>query len=91
MDSRQIKATRTRRDVSANRWYTATSICEVSDIGILETLIDNTKGTLSYEDNEGIVSHVRIAMAGLGRRRVQIANLPPEMPKTVMVTKMYVL
>lgn len=56
---------------------------KVSDTEILETLIDTTKGTVSYERDEGMVSHMRIAMAGLGRR-VRIANLPPEMSKTLI-------
>ena len=77
----KIKVTRTRSDVSANRWDKETNICEGEN---LETLIDTTKGTVSYEHDEGMVSHVRIVMAGLGRRRVRIANLPPEMSKALI-------
>lgn len=57
---------------------------KVRDTTILENIIDNTNGCVTYEHTEGIISNVQINMAGIGRRRIRIANLPPEIAKTVI-------
>jgi hypothetical protein len=50
----------------------------------IENIIDTTNGCVTYEHAEGITSKVRINMRGIGRRRIRIANLPPEIAKTVI-------
>jgi hypothetical protein len=46
----------------------------------IEDIMTLTKGEVKYEHNTGEVSTVKIGQAGLGRRKIRIANLPPEMP-----------
>jgi hypothetical protein len=50
-----------------------------------ENIITRTKGTLTYAHKEGILSTVKIGIAGLGGRRIRIANLPPEMPRMTII------
>jgi hypothetical protein len=57
---------------------------KVNNAEILEEIITRTLGTLTYEHKEGIISHVKIGMAGLGGRRIRVANLPPEMQRAVI-------
>jgi hypothetical protein len=50
---------------------------KVRDPGILEDVIAQNNGALTYEHNEGVISNAAISMAGLGKQRIRIANLPP--------------
>jgi hypothetical protein len=51
---------------------------------VVEDMINRTKGELMYVHDSGETSRVIISQAGLGRRNVRIANLPPEMPGEII-------
>jgi hypothetical protein len=57
----------------------------VRDPGLIDDLIYKNNGTIPYEHQEGVLSQVRSSMAGLGTRRVRIANLPPELLTTLLM------
>jgi hypothetical protein len=46
----------------------------------LQEVLHSTNGHTEYRHDNGEISQVRIEMAGMGTRRVRIANLPPEIP-----------
>jgi hypothetical protein len=52
---------------------------------VIDNIITRTKGALKYAHKEGILSTVKIGIAGLGGRRIRIANLPPEMPRMTII------
>jgi hypothetical protein len=47
----------------------------------LHRIIQETNGVKKYKHSNGEISQVRIEMAGLGTKRIRIANLPPEVPE----------
>jgi len=47
----------------------------------LHRIIQETIGLQEYKHSNGEKSQVRIEMAGLGTKRIRIANLPPEVPE----------
>ena len=49
-------------------------------------VIQMTGGQAEYRHNNGEISKVRVETAGLGTRKVRIANLPPEVPEEVLRT-----
>jgi len=54
----------------------------------LRQVLHMTGGQAEYRHNNGEISKVRVETAGLGTRRVRIANLPPEVPEEVIRTMM---
>jgi predicted AlkP superfamily pyrophosphatase or phosphodiesterase len=52
----------------------------------IEDLINKTQGETTYDHAEGVTSKVQLCFAGLGKRNVRIANLPPELPNEVIRT-----
>jgi len=50
----------------------------------MQTALTSTKGQLEYRHENGEVSVVRVDIAGMGLRRVRVANLPPEVPERVL-------
>jgi len=50
----------------------------------IQTLLNSTKGQLEYRHETGEVSIVRVDIAGMGLRRVRVANLPSEVPDWVL-------
>ena len=44
------------------------------------TTLQRTKGLMQYHHENGELSHVKVEVAGLGIKRLRIANLPPEYP-----------
>jgi hypothetical protein len=49
-------------------------------------ILQNTNGTAEYEHGNGEISQVRLEIAGMGTRRVRLANLPPEIPNSKIRT-----
>jgi len=54
----------------------------------LKQVLHLTGGQAEYRHTNGEISMVRVETAGLGTRRVHIANLPPVMPEEVIRTTM---
>jgi hypothetical protein len=52
----------------------------------MREVLQSTGGEAEYKRTNGVISCVRISMAGMGLRRVRIANLPPEMPDGALRT-----
>ena len=50
----------------------------------VDNIISRTKGEVDYAHETGEISKVTIGPAGLGKRSIRIANLPPEMPKDII-------
>jgi hypothetical protein len=50
----------------------------------MQTVLRVTKGQLEYRHETCEVSIVRMDIAGMGLRRVRVANLPPEVPDRVL-------
>jgi hypothetical protein len=61
---------------------------KVKQAKIVEDIINRTQGTTEYEHDTGEVSKVMISQAGLGRRIVRVANLPPELSTEVILQYM---
>jgi len=43
-------------------------------------ILKGMNGTAEYKHSNGVISTVKLEIAGLGVRRVRVANLPPELP-----------
>lgn len=52
----------------------------------IEDLMNKTQGETTYEHANEVTSKVQLGFAGLGKRNITIANLPPEMPNEVIRT-----
>jgi hypothetical protein len=46
----------------------------------VHALIAETGGKAKLRHTNGVMSQIDITMADVGRKRIRIANLPPEMP-----------
>jgi hypothetical protein len=46
----------------------------------MQSIIQDTKGQTEFRHDNGELSMVKIEPAGMGVRRIRIANLPPEVP-----------
>jgi hypothetical protein len=57
---------------------------KVIDVQYAHDIIQMTQGTAEYKHSNGVVSVVRIEMAGLGIKRVRIAKLPPEIQEGIL-------
>jgi hypothetical protein len=44
----------------------------------VQDILQETKGQSEYKHTKGEIASVRIEVAGMGTKRVRIANLPPE-------------
>lgn len=49
-----------------------------------QNVLQTTNGQAEYRQDTGEISTVRIEVAGMGTRRVRIANLPPEVPGNIV-------
>jgi hypothetical protein len=50
----------------------------------VQKIIQATNGLQEYKHKNGELSQVRIEIAGLGTKRIRIANLPPEVPESLI-------
>jgi len=51
-----------------------------TDSQYLQDILHSPTGQSEYKNDTGEISQVKIEMAGMGTRRVKLANLPPETP-----------
>jgi hypothetical protein len=51
-----------------------------ADPQCLHEVLHSTDGQSEYKHENGEISHVKIEMAGMGTKRIRLANLPPETP-----------
>jgi len=49
-----------------------------------QSILQTTKGQLKFRHDNGELSKVQLELAGMGIRRIRIANLPPEMPDRII-------
>jgi hypothetical protein len=46
----------------------------------MQSVLNSTNGTKDFRHKNGEVSHVQIERAGMGKRKICVVNLPPEVP-----------
>jgi hypothetical protein len=51
---------------------------KMTDIENVQDIIQGTGGQAEYKHTNGEISSVSVNMAGMGTRKIRIANLPPE-------------
>jgi len=61
---------------------------KLRDANRVREVLHRTDGQAEYRHTNGVISKVRVETAGLGTRRVRVANLPPEVPEEVLRTMM---
>jgi len=49
-----------------------------------QSILQTTKGELEFRHDNGELSIVHLELAGMGIRRIRIANLPPEVPDRII-------
>ena len=49
-----------------------------------QSILQTTKGKLEFRHDNGELSILQLELAGLGIRRIRIANLPPEVPERII-------
>jgi len=57
---------------------------KLRDIEGAQGIIQGTGGQAEYKHVNGEISNVRINRAGMGTRRIRIANLPPEVAEDTL-------
>ena len=50
----------------------------------VQTLVSETGGQAEYKYPSGELSVVNLAVAGMGTKRILVANLPPEVPNDTL-------
>ena len=56
-----------------------------TDFQYLQNLLHSTTGHSEYKHDNGEITQVKIEMAGIGKRRVRLANFPPETPAEAVI------
>jgi hypothetical protein len=52
----------------------------------MQKILKDTNGEAKYKHHNGEVTTVGITVAGLGTKRIRVANLPPEVPDAALRT-----
>jgi hypothetical protein len=52
----------------------------------VQKILKETNGEAKYKHHSGEMSTVGVDVSGLGTKRIRVANLPPEVPDTVLKT-----
>jgi hypothetical protein len=55
-----------------------------TDLHFVHDILNATNGENLYKHTTGEISPVRLMIAGMGTKRIRLANLPPELPNTVI-------
>jgi hypothetical protein len=55
-----------------------------TDPHFVQGILNATNGEIVYKHSTGEISPVRLMFAGMGTRRIRLANLPPELPTTTI-------
>ena len=55
---------------------------------IMQSILQNTKGHQEYKHDNGEISIVKVELAGMGLRRIRVANLTPEVNEPVLCDAM---
>jgi len=71
--------------IDGSQLHVSIKLC---DNNRLQEVLHLTGGQVEYKHTNGEISMVRVDIAGLGTRRVRIANLPPETPEEIIRTIM---
>jgi len=50
----------------------------------MQSILQNTQGQQEFKHDNGEISIVKVELAGMGVRRVRVANLPPELKEPVL-------
>jgi hypothetical protein len=59
---------------------------KLTDRDYMLAIINETKGRAEYKHTTGEISIVEIAVAGMGHKKIRVANLPPEVPDDTLRT-----
>jgi hypothetical protein len=51
---------------------------------LLQQILQMTTGQLKYKHPNGEISNVKIEIAGVRKSRIRLANLPPEIPESIV-------
>ena len=54
------------------------------DDTVIQNILQTMNGRFEYKHVTGVISIVRLKVAGMDMRRIRIANLPPEGPKRTL-------
>jgi len=54
----------------------------------VDKILQMTNGTTQFKHNTGEITQAKIDIAGLGSRRIRVANLPPELTNTTIRTSL---
>ena len=60
-----------------------------TDFHFVQDILNATNGDTVYKHTTGEISPVRLVIVGMGTRRTRLANLPPELPNTIIWTALF--
>jgi hypothetical protein len=60
-----------------------------TDLPFVQDILNATNGETVYKHGKGEISRVQLMIAGMGIRRIRLANLPPELSNTTIRNALY--